>query len=1643
MPPLLELWDDYEEAGGAAVTSIPDPLDFEIEERLVTKEQDGEDRATLRLPLTSPAWSHFQHRHVLRLEDGADVRQWRIVGWEHERGRRGDLVLEVDAEGPIFDLLTEAELLERLDANGFVDPHFEVNQRTPAHHIDVLLGGLAPFTSAAPSYFQRGTVEPTDPVDMVYQWDTPLSALRELLGRIDGNAELSVTRTDGTAFDVNLVRQVGSSAATVYFAVGRNIRTRRSRNTTDRMATRAHPKGAEQEGESATMAENSWPISAVADPTVTLEDDILLEDGQLDGLYAEHPDGTLAEVTASRAPNEIDLDDTLGLGAGDSLTIRRDAQGRDLTYLEKPSTKSTYGLLTSTVERSDIPGVNNLLENPYLETWSGGLPDGWDSLGAPTIAQSQDEEFVRHGGSAAHVQADDGDGIATNVTPVSPSADRPYFTGQATLWLVSGAVRVELVDVTNGRTWPPGEADQDELAEDPGLVDNIGVRPGEDFNAGGTTQLQLRIVAAEDGTEFYLDAGQLTNTEGGFQTFYHARGANQLWHAANDHLRVFGEPLESHEIDVMDLTELDPSRWPDEPLVLGAPAVVHDAAADVDVSTRIRGRRWSPLQPADVRRLNLETEEQRLTALLAQTQRNRRKRKPDRPDQLQRPEDVANFTGRFPDAFLLLSWSASRGAGRYEIRKQGVGSTALERWENGEPFGNTDASAFVDRDPDSSQFALTIRALNPRTGRWSRNPTELSISAEGSDSPCENLLLPEHKPGEERCSGDGSGQAEIHAFPPRNLAAIDLAVGDDVAWGWAGKVSEAFSTDITLTADLPNLGHFNVGCAVHQAGDVLWVLNAGADLEIWDVSDPPNPSLLQNMSTPQDYHHAFYHAGRELLALSWDNRPTAIYDVSDPTSPVQQGGTFGNGVNAALWLDGGNYLATVEDNGTPGAVTLWDVTDPANPVNEGSVSVTEGRLATLTLGPGGNRINVLSYHPSDNSIWVAAIDVTDPANPSLTGETELTGYDDGFDNGLQGHVGHPTQDFIYAVWDGGEPGGGTLDNAVLAIDVSTAGSATVEQQFTPSNAGNGKAEILRVPGTKWLLYAHNGNPSGNVWALDTSTPDAISEGARSSTATEPIQSDPRASAWDPANARMWVVEHESGGAASLWSPFQESGSPDLEATVDAVFLNASGGEVDRVSPTGVAGTTYARGSATTPVPENAEEVQFIAYRRGSTFGQGCVKELQVNSGKIACSFARPAGGQCPNLLGVAATQERSSSNMLDTISAVDGHPEMDTDSNGDGVADHWQHTGGGTPSMDTWQKLVLTAGEASGEFTLIKDAGQASTEYLFDIGVEFSQDASNPTVELEIQWLDSGLNVLATAGPEEVLTAGTGGAFQRVQIVATSNDPTFAIGLVVRIKTDGTDDAATVRLRRVQLHPRRGGTSGSFGTVNLSEKGLAPGDLMGIGWAGKVDADGLQAGIEVAFLDSTGAEIDQERLTGLGVLQYERTGRSFTIPANTAALQVWSSYQGNAWGETHVKEVQLNKGSGPCEYQPPSGSLVLADVAVNVVVDTCAGGSGVEIQVVWTAGGSITVPEYDVDVTYFVDGTAVAANRDLDPQLGADSHTIAGEGSDAGTTSQHDVHVLVAVKTETTVTFDGVQQTFETTVASSQTPTVQETWGTC
>lgn len=646
----LEVWSGPQAAGGSRLAVFPYDLIRLSDRRQIA----GESELVALVRVQSPAYAEIKENRVLRSvfkDDSFD--EWGIhtVDERHGMAPEASLVAELRAH-PIQVSLGDV-IVTRTEADGTVVHDFEALQLTPAEHINSFI--LPSLTAEGFSWIALGTIDATLPVDMIYDWDTPLAALKRL-AEISGT-ELRLRRNGTTNYLIDLLNEINGTADTVDIRLRKNLAgIVRHRESLEQM-NRVYPKGIEIDGISATIARARWKVTGVSGSDVTLEDPAggdgpaQLAD-QLNGRYLRKVDGSLVEITdtvvASATVTTLTLASVTGITADDLVEIALNSAGDDLTWLEAPAEKAAYGLRAAVIERPDIADTNNLVANPDLRDWAGAAtdpPDSWTKIGAPTLARTTTAGRWRVGGKSCRVQSTaDGQGLETAYVPIDPSTALPYFAGFLSFWIASGRVRIEIVVTDGSTTWVlPDGTNGKAYSNEVDAWKEVGAK-GLDLQELGATQAKLRIVQDGSGTaDFYVDFAQLTQTAEQMPAVA-GSGAIQLWQVANEALLERKDPMVRIDVDLIDLARLDPdlvAQFAAQELLEGAPCNVSDDRLGVTVSTRILGVERDLLRNA-VASLILSNKPEDLVDMVVRPRRVRKRRRDAAVDQ--EPTVEAFFT---------------------------------------------------------------------------------------------------------------------------------------------------------------------------------------------------------------------------------------------------------------------------------------------------------------------------------------------------------------------------------------------------------------------------------------------------------------------------------------------------------------------------------------------------------------------------------------------------------------------------------------------------------------------------------------------------------------------------------------------------------------------------------------------------------------------------------------------------------------------------------------------------------------------------------------------------------------------------------------------------------------------------------------
>lgn len=572
------------------VDIIPDVISA-----ITSQEVDGKETYRVGLPILSTAWSSLVERQVLKnvMSDGTIDSEWRIVGLKSAR-TPGALNGTIECESIKYDL--NDTIVSRTEDNADVNNYFELYGLTPTQHLDVIL-------EDAPSHFSAGTVASSAPVDMVYDWSNPLSAGTELAKLSDLELEADLT---STGYKVNLRAAIGSTASKVFLRYSRNILgVSRDSDSRTNQGTRVYPRGGGDVGDRLKIAEAAWLVTATSTVSATLS----TADGraiafadQLNSLWVEEPGGTRRQVTDSTTGQVITIGAGHNISTDERVKFRTSSGGNQLTFLEDPVQVATYGTFHRVLDRQDIPFVDNLVENPFFTgTYTAGIPTNWSKVGVLTFAESTTALFRRYGDKSLHITAtSSGRGVISDSVSITPSSAAPFFTVETAIWVVSGSVKLELIDQTSTQgIFPPRDTEPANTTVVGEWVENL-VVAGIDMNERSSTGLKLQVTAlSTGGAEWYMDAAQITQTAGGGGVFNDGRASNALWIAGNQFLTDNAAPRVTFSVQADDLERLHPDEFSNAQLVVGGTVQVVDADMGLDFQTRIINLQRDLLHPGN------------------------------------------------------------------------------------------------------------------------------------------------------------------------------------------------------------------------------------------------------------------------------------------------------------------------------------------------------------------------------------------------------------------------------------------------------------------------------------------------------------------------------------------------------------------------------------------------------------------------------------------------------------------------------------------------------------------------------------------------------------------------------------------------------------------------------------------------------------------------------------------------------------------------------------------------------------------------------------------------------------------------------------------------------------------------------------
>lgn len=560
-----EVWSDYQCAGGKRLAVLgPGDLSTCIATATIT----GEDRLTFSMGAMVEGADAVLKQRVLRIvEDDTTFDEWRIidVSRDTQAASVAGTAMPVD-----FDLAVGG-MIAQTDGDKVVRFDFEALGLLASVHIDTFV--LPALAAAGRTWVSRGTLSVDQPIDLAFAWDTALAVCKRIAGM--QATELQVRRVGTTGYTIDLLTAMGAAAPVADLRYTKNLPGLTSHESMVGVATRVFPRGAKDGDFSATMATARWTVTNVAGAVVTLADPSggdgpIAFSGQLVGAYLQKADGTRTLVSASSAGGQtVTVASATGIATGDLIGFRADSAGTDLTSLDSPSDVAALGVVAGVLDVPDVPETENVIPNPVGRDWPAGtLPTGWTPINAPTTSKNTTPSFISTGNASIHVVATaSGQGVRSPAGKVAPTALRPYGSGYGRIWIVSGAVRAELVVTKADATTvilplSPSVASSSKLGQ---WVD-LGIS-GENLLPLSAVAIAVRVVAHGGAAEFYVDAAQATASASQLP-FVEGSGGTKLWQAANNQLVKQGGAIVTLDATIVDLARIDPASWGDDTAIV-------------------------------------------------------------------------------------------------------------------------------------------------------------------------------------------------------------------------------------------------------------------------------------------------------------------------------------------------------------------------------------------------------------------------------------------------------------------------------------------------------------------------------------------------------------------------------------------------------------------------------------------------------------------------------------------------------------------------------------------------------------------------------------------------------------------------------------------------------------------------------------------------------------------------------------------------------------------------------------------------------------------------------------------------------------------------------------------------------------------
>jgi hypothetical protein len=628
----IEVWDDVECNSGVRLGFISRDDLFSAQESL---EVSGAEELTISFVSDIPAWQYIAHKNVLRpVFNNDDFREYRIFEISGTRGQSGGIVRQVVAHGIRNDLQYNTRMLEFEQADGSVFLHEEHIDILPDDAVDIVVG-----TGVLPAYITKGTIEPTTRIDMVMDWETPLSALEEIAKISRG--ELNIRRNGATDYKIDILTKFNSAAEKPVIQFKKNELTAQMSEDMTQMGTRVYPKGEGPQGDAPNIGDVRLAASVIggAPPIATWRVSHLYgsdqmftsEADQFNDLWVQYDEPPqYVQITDSASQpatyphNYCDLTLASAVTLASPIFIREDNAGKEMVSLISPSGMNDYGEVSYYLERYDFPGVVNVAGDPFFDA-SDSWEEAADSAGTPTITQvGRPSPYIKYGDYAIRVQGDTGDLVEWDgfsaLRSANINAQHPNLSFQLFGHIETGRIEfyAEFVDDTGNFTFdrfPRLDLEGNYQTETDGTpilsqtiaigsafhlrlqpqkinfdeyISGIGTSYNPPHSSATMDRVRLYVKILEDSTDVYLDAVQIVNRTVAGEKIVKGSSLSKLWNAAiMAFIEGIAEPKMTVDATAIDIERLDPTTYPYDAFDRGVTCILRDPGLDIDVERRI------------------------------------------------------------------------------------------------------------------------------------------------------------------------------------------------------------------------------------------------------------------------------------------------------------------------------------------------------------------------------------------------------------------------------------------------------------------------------------------------------------------------------------------------------------------------------------------------------------------------------------------------------------------------------------------------------------------------------------------------------------------------------------------------------------------------------------------------------------------------------------------------------------------------------------------------------------------------------------------------------------------------------------------------------------------------------------------------